>query len=64
MIIYPLYGTLEIVGGGDLKTAARSRRWPLWRGRRWLLLGRLGIKPGDKIKVGNSELVRARPHRQ
>ena len=56
--LYPLYGTLEIVGGGDSKTLLAEKDGALWRGRRSdLLLGRLGIKPGDRIKIGNSEVV-------
>ncbi len=55
--LYPLYGTLEITGGGDLKTALAKRDGFYGAVVDELLLGRLGIKAGDKIKIGTSEVV-------
>lgn len=55
--LYPLYGTLAIAGGGDLKTAISKQEGFYGAVVDELLLGRLGIKPGDKIKIGTSEVV-------
>ena len=56
--LYPLYGTLEIAGGGDSESAPRRA------GRRSTAPSPMNccsavsdIKPGDKIKIGNSEVV-------
>ncbi|MFO0994084.1 MAG: ABC transporter permease [Hyphomicrobiales bacterium] len=55
--LYPLYGTLAIAGGGDLNTALSKQDGFYGAVVDELLLGRLGIKPGDKIKIGTSEVV-------
>jgi putative ABC transport system permease protein len=55
--LYPLYGTLQITGGGDLKTALAKQDGFYGAVADELLLGRLDIKPGDKIKIGTSEVV-------
>ncbi|MBL8906139.1 MAG: FtsX-like permease family protein [Rhizobiales bacterium] len=54
---YPLYGSLEIAGGGDLKAALSQQDGFHGAVVDELLLGRLGIKPGDRIKIGTSEVV-------
>ena len=55
--LYPLYGKLEIAGGGDLKTLLAEQDGLYGAVADELLLGRLDIKPGDKVKIGNSEVV-------
>src|SRR5690606_11196991 len=55
--LYPLYGTLQITDAGDLKTALSKQDGFYGAVADELLLGRLAIKPGDKIKIGTSEVV-------
>jgi len=55
--LYPLYGKLDIEGGGDLKTLLAEENGVYGAVADELLLGRLEIKPGDRIKIGTSEVV-------
>jgi putative ABC transport system permease protein len=54
---YPLYGKLEIEGGGELAPLLARTDGAHGVVADPLLLGRLGIKIGDKVKVGNSDLM-------
>ncbi len=54
---YPLYGALELKDGGDLH-AALARRDGLWGAVvEDSLLERLALKPGDRLRLGEAELV-------
>ncbi|MBI2718660.1 MAG: FtsX-like permease family protein [Rhizobiales bacterium] len=56
---YPLYGSLALEGGGDFRAAIAPR------GSAWgavadpLLFARLGLKPGDHVKIGGADIVLA-----
>jgi putative ABC transport system permease protein len=54
---YPLYGKLELEGGGELSRLLARTDGAYGVVADPLLLGRLGIRIGDKVKVGNSDLV-------
>ncbi len=50
---YPLYGSVALEGATSLRTATRSNNGAYGIAVDSLLLGRLGVKLGDKIKIGN-----------
>ncbi|MGP1394817.1 MAG: ABC transporter permease [Inquilinaceae bacterium] len=58
--LYPLYGRMELAGGGDLETAL-ERRDGIWGAVvEDTVLGRLGLVVGDRVAVGEAVLeVRA-----
>ena len=65
---YPLYGTLELEGGGAIGAALELRNGVHGAVADPLLMGRLGIEPGDRIKLGSIEieirgLIRTEPDR-
>lgn len=54
---YPLYGAAELKDGGDLQ-AALGRRDGLWGAvAEQGLLDRLELAPGDRLRLGDAELV-------
>jgi putative ABC transport system permease protein len=58
--LYPLYGEVKLEGGMALADAIATRNGMPGAVADPLLMGRLGIKPGDKIKLGSIEVeVRA-----
>lgn len=50
---YPLYGTVELEGGGKLADGLSQKDGVFGAVVDPLLLGRLMVKPGDRIKVGD-----------
>ncbi len=57
---YPLYGALELEGGGTLAAALDNKGVAVDP----LLLGRLGVKAGDTLSIGTGDLHHSRRHRQ
>ncbi len=53
---YPLYGTLTLEGGEQLAPALALEDFTHGAVADPLLMGRLGIKPGDRIKLGAIEV--------
>ncbi len=53
---YPLYGDLRLVEGGDLDAALALRNGVHGAVADPLLMGRLGVKPGDSIAVGSARI--------
>ncbi len=53
---YPLYGALQIVEGGDINQALEHRNGVHGAVADPLLMGRLGIKVGQHIRVGSAEI--------
>ena len=65
---YPLYGTLELEGGMPLVEALAEKDGIHGAAADPLLMGRLGIKPGDRVKLGSIDieiraLIRTEPDR-
>ena len=54
---YPLYGKLELDGGGNLANALAKKDGIYGAVADPLLMGRLGIKPGDTIKLGSIDIA-------
>ncbi|MCB1432758.1 MAG: FtsX-like permease family protein, partial [Alphaproteobacteria bacterium] len=54
---YPLYGKLELDGGGNLADALAKKDGIYGAVADPLLMGRLGIKPGDTIKLGSIDIA-------
>lgn len=53
---YPLYGEVKLTGGMTLADAIATRDGLPGAAADPLLMGRLGIKPGDRIKLGSIEV--------
>lgn len=53
---YPLYGEVKLQGGMALPEAVATRDGIAGAAADPLLMGRLGIKPGDRIKLGSTEV--------
>jgi putative ABC transport system permease protein len=53
---YPLYGTLQLDGGGGLATALAPRDGVYGAVVDLLLLGRLAIKVGDRVRIGTEDV--------
>ncbi len=53
---YPLYGTLELDGGMSLKDALAEKDGVPGAVADPLMMGRLGIKPGDIIRLGTTDI--------
>jgi putative ABC transport system permease protein len=53
---YPLYGTVKLSDGMTLADAIATRDGMPGAAADPLLMGRLGIKPGDRIKLGSIEV--------
>ena len=53
---YPLYGAVVLDGGMTLADAIATRNGVRGAAADPLLMGRLGIKPGDRIKLGSIEV--------
>ena len=53
---YPLYGTVKLEGGMALADAIATRDGVRGVAADPLLMGRLGIKPGDRVKLGSIEV--------
>jgi putative ABC transport system permease protein len=65
---YPLYGQVVLDGGTTLADAMATRGGVPGAAADPLLMGRLGIKPGDRIRLGSSEveiraLIKTEPDR-
>lgn len=65
---YPLYGQLVLDGGGELASALEPRGGIHGAVADPLLMGRLGLKPGDRIRLGSIDidirgLISAEPDR-
>ncbi len=65
---YPLYGALTLEDGGLLAPALEKRDGIHGAAADPLLLGRLGIKPGSRVKLGNIDveirgLIKSEPDR-
>ncbi len=65
---YPLYGRMELEGGMPLADAIATKDGVAGAAADPLLLGRLGIKLGDTVKLGNAKvqiraLIKAEPDR-
>lgn len=65
---YPLYGQLELEDGGAIDPALELRNGVQGAVADPLLMGRLGIAPGDRIKLGSIDieirgLIRTEPDR-
>ncbi len=54
---YPLYGKVELEGGMPLADALATKDGVAGAAADPLLMGRLGIKPGDTIKLGSADIV-------
>ena len=54
---YPLYGKLELDDGGNLADALAKKDGIYGAVADPLLMGRLGIKPGDTIKLGSIDIA-------
>ena len=54
---YPLYGKVELEGGMPLADALATKDGIAGAAADPLLMGRLGIKPGDTIKLGSADIV-------
>ena len=53
---YPLYGAVKLEGGMALADAIATKDGVPGAAADPLLMGRLGIKPGDRIKLGSIEV--------
>ena len=65
---YPLYGQVTLDGGMPLAEAIATRKGVAGVAADPLLMGRLGVKPGDRIKLGSIEveirgLIKSEPDR-
>ena len=54
---YPLYGKVELEGGMPLADALATRDGIPGAAADPLLMGRLGLKPGDKIRLGSIDVA-------
>jgi putative ABC transport system permease protein len=54
--VYPLYGTLQLAGGAALTSALEPSAQVYGVAVDELLLGRLGLKIGDNLKIGTTAL--------
>lgn len=62
---YPLYGAVTLEGGMKLADAIATRNGVAGAAADPLLMGRLGIKTGDRVKLGSTEIeIRASIERE
>ena len=55
--VYPLYGKLDLVEGGDFAKLLQPQNGVFGAVADPLLMGRLGLKLGDSVKIGTSQIA-------